>query len=116
MPEQVAKALVLLERALALDPLMLAHAFAAMAIIASSASGLREENRAASMRRSRRHHAWPGRRARSHFRWIPVGMDETTMLPAFTAFDAALALSPHQPRSYFRQRHLGWTGAERAIA
>ena len=73
MPEQVTKALVLLERALALDPDLCAGAR-----LCGDVPSLPLPARRAARRKpggldppcSGRHHAWPGRRARSDFRRI----------------------------------------------
>jgi TolB-like protein/tetratricopeptide (TPR) repeat protein len=120
MPERAAKALVLLERALALDPTYaLAHAFAAMCHHNRFLrAGLHEEDRAASV-----HHAQV---AIVHgqddalaltFAGFSIGMDGHDRAAAFTAFEAALAVSPSTALTYiFGGVILGWSGeAERAI-
>jgi TolB-like protein/Tfp pilus assembly protein PilF len=120
MPERVTKALVLLERALALDPTYaLAHAFAAMCHhCLFLRAGLREESRAASI-----HHA---RVAIAHgqddalaltFAGFSIGMDGHDHAAAFTALEAALAVSPSSALTYnVGGVMFGWTGeAERAI-
>lgn len=121
MPAQVTKALVLLERALALDPAYaLAHAFAAMCHhCLFLRAGLCEDNRAASI-----HHA---RTAILHgqddalaltFAGFSIGMDGHDHATAFTALDAALAVSPSSAITYILGGVIrGWAGeAERAIA
>jgi adenylate cyclase len=120
MPDRATKALPLLERALALNSgYALAHAFAAMChhnIFLRA--GLQEEERAASI-----HHA---QMAIAHgqddalaltFAGFSIGMDGHDRDAAFTAFEAALALSPSSALTYiFGSVILGWTGeAERAI-
>jgi TolB-like protein/Tfp pilus assembly protein PilF len=120
MPEQVTKALMLLERSLALDPTYaLAHASAAMCHhCLFLRAGLREENRAASI-----HHA---QAAIAHgqddalaltFAGFSIGMDGHDRAAAFAAFEAALSISPSSALTYILGSViLGWTGdAERAI-
>ena len=120
MPERVTKALVLLERALALDPTYaLAHAFAAMCHhCLFLRAGLHEESRAASI-----HHA---RAAIAHgqddalaltFAGFSIGMDGHDHAAAFTALEAALAVSPSSALTYnVGGVMFGWAGeAERAI-
>jgi TolB-like protein len=120
MPERATKALVLLERALALDPAYaLAHAFAAMCHHnLFLRAGLHDENRTASM-----HHA---EAAIVHgqddalaltFAGFSIGMDGHDQAAAFVAFDAALAVSPSSALTYILGSViLAWTGeAERAI-
>ena len=120
MPERATKALVLLERALALDPAYaLAHAFAAMCHHnLFLRAGLHDENRTASM-----HHA---EAAIVHgqddalaltFAGFSIGMDGHDQAAAFVAFEAALAVSPSSALTYILGSViLAWTGeAERAI-
>jgi len=120
MPERVTKALALLERALALDPTYaLAHAFAAMCHHCLFLRvDLSEESRAASI-----HHA---QAAIVHgqddalaltFAGFSIGMDGHDHAAAFTALEAALAVSPSSALTYIVGGViLGWAGeAERAI-
>jgi TolB-like protein len=120
MPEQVTRALVLLERAIALDPTYaLAHGNAAMCHhCLFLRAGLQEANRAASI-----HHA---RSAIVHgqddalaLTWagFSIGMDAHDRGGAFTALEAALAISPSSALTYILGSvMLGWGGeAERAI-
>jgi tetratricopeptide (TPR) repeat protein len=120
MPAQVTKALVLVGRALALDPTYaLAHANAAMCHhCLFLRSGLREEDRLASV-----HYA---EAAIAHGRDDPraltlagfsIGMDGHDRAAAFIALDAALAISPSSALTYILGAvMLGWGGeAERAI-
>lgn len=117
MPERATKALVLLERSLALDPTYaLAHAFAAASHhCLFLRAGLQEKHRAASIR-----HAHAA---------IALGQDDALALPfsGFSlgmdghdhaaAFEAALAVSPSSAlSSILGSVILGWGGeAERAI-
>lgn len=120
MPEQVTQALVLLERAIALDPAYaLAHGNAAMCHhCLFLRAGLQESDRAASI-----HHA---RSAIAHgqddaqaltLAGFSIGMDGHDHGAAFTALDAALAISPSSALSYILGSVLlGWGGdADRAI-
>ncbi|RUU58855.1 winged helix-turn-helix domain-containing tetratricopeptide repeat protein [Mesorhizobium sp. M2C.T.Ca.TU.002.02.1.1] len=120
MPEQVKKALVLLERAIELDPAYaLAHGNAAMCHhCLFLRAGLRETSRAASI-----HHA---RSALIHgqddaaaltLAGFSMGMDGHDRKAAFTALEAALAISPSSALTYILGSViLGWSGeAERAI-
>jgi TolB-like protein len=120
MPERSAKALALLQHAIALDPAYaLAHGFAAMAHHNRFLrAGLREEDRAASI-----HHA---RAAIVHgqddalaltFAGFSIGMDAHDRAAAFAAFEAALAVSPSTALTYILGSVIfGWQGeAERAI-
>ncbi|MGA8610850.1 MAG: winged helix-turn-helix domain-containing protein [Xanthobacteraceae bacterium] len=120
MPAQVTKALVLLERALAIDPTYaLADANAAMCHhCLFLRSGLREEDRLASV-----HHA---QAAIAHGRDDPraltlagfsIGMDGHDRAAAFIALEAALAISPSSALTYILSSViLAWGGeAERAI-
>ena len=120
MPERVTKALVLLERALALDPAYaLAHAFAAMCHhCLFLRAGLREESRAASMRHAQAAivHGQDDALALT-FAGFSIGMDGHDHAAAFAAFEAALAVSPSSALTYvLGSVVLAWTGqAERAI-
>jgi len=120
MPEQVTRALVLLERALTLEPdYALAHGNAAMCHhCLFLRSGLKEANRAASV-----HHA---RSAILHGKddaqaltlaAFSIGMDGHDRGAAATALDAALAISPSSALTYILGSVIfGWAGeAERAI-
>jgi tetratricopeptide (TPR) repeat protein len=120
MPTQVTKALVLLERALALDPTYaLAHANAAMSHhCLFLRNGLREEDRSASVRYAQA--------AIAHGRDDPpaltlagfsIGMDGHDRAAAFIALEAALAISPSSALTYILGSViLAWGGeAKRAI-
>jgi len=120
MPERVTKALMLLERAIELDPAYaLAHGNAAMCHhCLFLRAGLREANRAASI-----HHA---RQAILHgqddaaaltLAGFSLGMDGHDRKAAFTALEAALAISPSSALTYILGSVvLGWGGeAEQAI-
>jgi TolB-like protein len=119
MPERVTKALVLLERALALDPTYaLAHAFAAMCHhCLFLRAGLHEENRAASMRYAQAAivHGHDDALALT-FAGFSIGMDGHDHAAAFAAFEAALAVSPSSALTYILGSViLAWAGeAERA--
>jgi TolB-like protein/Tfp pilus assembly protein PilF len=120
MPDRVAKALVLLERALALDPgYALAHAFAAMCHHSLFLrAGLLEENRAASIRHARAAivHGQDDALALT-FAGFSIGMDGHDHEAAFTTLEAALAVSPSSALTYIVGGVMfGWAGeAERAI-
>jgi TolB-like protein/tetratricopeptide (TPR) repeat protein len=120
MPAQVTRALALLGRALALDPTYaLAHANAAMCHhCLFLRSGLREEERSASIRHAEA--------AIAHGRDDPhaltlagfsIGMDGHDRAAAFIALEAALAISPSSALTYILGSViLAWDGeAERAI-
>lgn len=120
MPERVTKALVLLERAIEFDPAYaLAHGNAAMCHhCLFLRAGLREASRAASI-----HHA---RQAILHgqddataltLAGFSIGMDGHDREAAFTALEAALAISPSSALTYILGSViLGWGGeAEQAI-
>jgi len=121
MPERVTKALVLLERALALDSTYaLAHAFAATCHHSLFLrAGLREENRAASIRHAQAAivHGQDDALALT-FAGFSIGMDGHDHAAAFAAFEAALSVSPSSALTYILGSViLGWAGeAERAIA
>jgi TolB-like protein len=120
MPERVTEALVLLERALALDPTYaLAHAFAAMCHhCLFLRAGLHEESRAASMRHAQAAivHGQDDALALT-FAGFSIGMDGHDHAAAFAAFEAALAVSPSSALTYILGSViLAWAGeAKRAI-
>jgi TolB-like protein len=120
MPDRVTKALVLLERALALDhSYALAHAFAAMCHhCLFLRAGLHEENRAASIRHAQAAlvHGQDDALALT-FAGFSIGMDGHDRAAAFAAFEAALAVSPSSALTHiFGSVILAWAGeAERAI-
>jgi tetratricopeptide (TPR) repeat protein len=120
MPERATKALVLLQRAVALDPAYAqAHAFAAMCHHNRFLrAGLHEEDRAASIRHAQAAivHGQDDALALT-FAGFSIGMDGHDRAAAFAAFDAALAVSPSTALAYILGSViLGWTGeAERAI-
>ncbi len=121
MPVQVTKALALLERALALDPTYaLAHANAAMCHhCLFLRSGLHEENWLASVRHAQAAivHGRDDALALTHA-GFSIGMDGHDRAAAFTALEAALAISPSSALTYILGSViLAWGGeAERAIA
>src|SRR6185369_1660418 len=97
MPAQVTKALVLLERALALDPTYaLAHAFAAMCHhCLFLRAGLHDDERAASVRHAQAAIAHGQDDALAlTLAGFSIGMDGHEHAAAFAAFEAALAVSP----------------------
>jgi tetratricopeptide (TPR) repeat protein len=116
----VTKALTLLERALTLDPgYALAHAFAAMCHhCLFLRAGLRDENKAASIRHARAAilHGQDDALALT-FAGFSIGMDGHDHASAFVALEAALAVSPSSALTYILGGvMLGWAGeAERAI-
>ncbi len=120
MPARVTKALVLLDRALKLDPTYaLAHANAAMCHhCLYLRSGLREEDRLASVRyaESAIAHGRDDARALT-LAGFSIGMDGHDRSAAFIALEAALAISPSSALTYILGSvMLGWGGeAERAI-
>src|SRR6266702_2529754 len=120
MPAQATKALVLLERALALDAnYALAHAFAAMCHhCLFLRAGLKEESRSASIRHARAAivHGQDDALALT-FAGFSIGMDGHDHAAAFTALEAALAISPSSALTYIVGGVMfGWAGeAERAI-
>jgi TolB-like protein len=120
MPAQVTKALVLLKRALALDPAYaLAHAFAAMCHhCLFLRSGLHEEDRLASVRHAHAAivHGRDDALALTHA-GFSIGMDGHDRAAAFIALEAALAISPSCALTYILGSvMLAWAGeAERAI-
>jgi adenylate cyclase len=120
MPELVTKALVLLGRALVLDPAYaLAHANAAMCHhCLFLRSGLREEERSASVRHAQAAiaHGRDDSRALT-LAGFSIGMDGHDRTAAFIALEAALAISPSSALTYILGSViLAWGGeAERAI-
>ena len=120
MPEQVSRALVLLERAIELDPTYaLAHGNASMCHhCLFLRDGLREASRAASIRHARSAiiHGQDDAAALT-LAGFSIGMDGHDRRAAFTAFDAALAISPSSALTFILGGVvLGWSGnAERAI-
>ena len=120
MPEQVNAALVLLERALALDPTYaLAHAYSAMCHhCLFLRAGLREERRKASIDHARLAivHGQDDALALT-FAGFSIGMDEHDHATAFTTLEAALAISPSSAITYIVGGVMfGWQGqAARAI-
>jgi TolB-like protein/Tfp pilus assembly protein PilF len=120
MPERSTKALVLLDRALALDPsYALAHGFAAMAHHNRFLrSGLQEKDKALSIRHARAAIAHGRDDALAlTFAGFSIAMDGHERAAAFAAFDTALAVSPSSALTYILGSVvLGWAGeAERAI-
>jgi tetratricopeptide (TPR) repeat protein len=120
MPEQVTRALVSLERSLMLLPTYaLAHANAAMCHhCLFLRAGLREENRVASLRHADAAMTFGQDDARAlTLAGFSLGMDGHDRAGAFTAFEAALALSPSCALTYILGSVVaGWAGeAERAI-
>ena len=120
MPAQVTRALPLLERALAVDPAYaLAHAFAATCHHSLFLrAGLHEDSRAASVRHAQAAIAHGQDDALAlTFAGFSIGMDGHDRAAAFTAFEAALSVSPSSALTYILGSViLGWTGeAERAI-
>lgn len=120
MPDRSDKALVFLERAIALDPsYALAHAYAAMSYHNRYLrAGLLESDRMASIRHARVaiSHGQDDALALT-FAGFSIGMDAHDRAAAFAAFDSALAISPSTAQAYiFGSVILGWAGeAERAI-
>lgn len=120
MPAQVTSALALLERAIALEPdYALAHGNAAMCHhCLFLRKGLREENRTASIRYARSALIFGQDDAAAlTLAGFSLGMDGHDRVAAFTAMDAALAVSPSSALTYILGSViLGWGGeAERAI-
>jgi TolB-like protein/tetratricopeptide (TPR) repeat protein len=120
MPEQVKRALALLERAIALEPgYALAHGNAAMCHhCLFLRAGLKEVNRAASIRHARSAiiHGQDDALALT-LAGFSIGMDGHDRAAAFAALEAALAISPSSALTYILGSViLGWAGeAERAI-
>ena len=120
MPERVTKALVLLDRALTLDPVYpLAHAYCAMCHhCLFLRAGLREESRAASIRHAQAAILYGQDDALAlTFAGFSIGMDGHDHASAFAALEAALAVSPSSALTYIVGGVIfGWAGdAERAI-
>jgi TolB-like protein len=120
VPERATKALLLLERALALDPAYaLAHAYAAECHhTLFLRGGLREENRTASICHAEAAIAnGDDDAAALAFAGFVIGMDKHDRGAAFAAFDAALAISPSSALTYVLGSMIfAWGGqAERAI-
>src|SRR5439155_14445284 len=120
MPEQVTQALVLLETSIALEPAYaLAHGNAAMCHhCLFLRAGLQEVNRAASIRHARSAilHGQDDATALT-LAGFSIGMDGHDRGAAFTALEAALAISPSSALTYILGSViLGWSGeSERAI-
>jgi TolB-like protein len=120
MPEQVTRALALLERSIALEPAYaLAHGNAAMCHhCLFLRAGLQEANRAASIRHARSA-ITHGQDDALALTWagFSIGMDAHDRAAAFAALEAALAISPSSALTYILGSViLGWGGeAERAI-
>ena len=103
MPERSTKALVLLDRALTLDPTYaLAHAYAAECHHTLFVrGGLTEEHRAASIRHAQAAIAHGQDDAFAlAFAGFSIGMDGHDRAAAFATFEAALALSPSSALTY----------------
>jgi TolB-like protein/Tfp pilus assembly protein PilF len=119
MPEQVTRALVLLDRALELDgDYALAHAYAALCYhCLFLRAGLREDHRTASLRHARAAiiHGQDDAMALT-LGGFCIGMDGHDRGTAFAALDAALAVSPSTALTWlFGATILAWAGeAERA--
>ncbi len=120
MPEQVTRALAILDRAIGLDATYaLAHGNAAMCHhCLFLRAGLQEANRAASIRHARLAilHGQDDASALT-LAGFSIGMDGHDRSAAFTALEAALAISPSSALTYILGSViLGWGGeAERAI-
>jgi adenylate cyclase len=119
-PEQCTKALLLLERALALDPTYaLAHAYAAECHHSIFLrGGLQEEHRTASIRHAESAIAYGHDNASAlAFAGFVIGMDKHDRAAALTAFEAALSVSPSSALTYILGSViLAFAGeAERAI-
>lgn len=120
MPEQVTRALALLNRAIELEPAYaLAHGNAAMCHhCLFLRAGLQEVNRTASIRHARSAIVH-GQDDALALTWagFSIGMDAHDRAAAFTALEAALAISPSSALAYILGSVLlGWDGeAERAI-
>jgi TolB-like protein/tetratricopeptide (TPR) repeat protein len=119
-PDRAAKALPLLERALALDPTYaLAHSFVAICYHNRFLrAGLHEEDRCAAIRHARAAIAHGQEDALAlSLAGFSIGMDGHDRAAAFAAFEAALAISPSTAQAYICGSVIfGWTGeAESAI-
>ncbi|UPJ55089.1 winged helix-turn-helix domain-containing protein [Bradyrhizobium sp. 192] len=120
MPEQVGRALSLLDRSIALEPdYALAHGNAAMCHhCLFLRAGLQEANRKASIRHARSAIAHGQDDALAlTLAGFSIGMDGHDRSAAFIAFEAALAISPSSALTYILGSVvLGWGGdADRAI-
>ena len=120
MPDRSTKALVLLERALALDAnYALAHAYAAHCHHSLFVrAGLHEEHRTASLRHAQAAIAHGQDDALAlTFAGFSLGMEGYDRAAAFAAFEAALSLSPSSAVTYLHgSAILAWgEEAERAI-
>jgi adenylate cyclase len=120
MPDRATKALALLERALALDPTYaLAHGSAAMCHHNRFLrAGLHEEDRATSIRHAQAALVYGQDDALAlTLAGFCIGMDAHDRAAAFTAFEAALAVSPSTALTYIcGSVILSWGGeAERAV-
>jgi adenylate cyclase len=105
MPGPSAKALVLLERALALDPrYALAHAYAAECYHSLFLrGGLHEEHRMASVRHAEAAIAYGQDDALAlSFAGFVIGMDKHDRPAAFAALEASLAVSPSSAITYIQ--------------
>ena len=103
MPERVAKALPLLQRALVLDPTYaLAHAYAAECYhTLFLRGGMNEENRVASIRHAEAAIAHGQDDASAlAFAGFVIGMDKHDRAAAIAALEAALAVSPSSALTY----------------
>ena len=103
MPERAAKALLLLERALAFDPAYaLAHAYAAECHhIMFLRGGLNEERKVASIRHAEAAIAYGQDDALAlAFAGFVIGVDKRDLAAAFAALEAAIAVSPSSAISY----------------
>lgn len=120
MPQRVTRALKLLDRAIVLEPAYaLAHGNAAMCHhCLFLRAGLQEVNRAASIRHARSAilHGQDDAAALT-LAGFSIGMDAHDRSAAFTALEAALAISPSSALTYILGSViLGWGGsAQRAI-
>lgn len=120
MPEQVTRALALLDRAIALEPAYaLAHGNAAMCHhCLYLRAGFQETNRASSIRHARSA-IIHGQDDALALTWagFSMGMDAHDSPAAFAALEAALSISPSSALTYILGSViLGWSGeAERAI-
>ena len=120
MPDRSAKGLVLLKKALVLDPgYALAHGFAAMGHHNRFLrAGLHEEDRTASIRHARAAIALGQDDALAlTFAGFSIGMDGHDRAAAFASFEAALVVSPSTALAYILGSVIfGWTGeAARAL-
>jgi adenylate cyclase len=103
IPERCAKALLLLERALVLDPTYaLAHAYAAECYHSIFLrGGLQEDHRTASIRHAESAIAYGQDDASAlAFAGFVIGMDKHDRAAALTAFEAALSVSPSSALTY----------------